>query len=280
MQQLMTTGGTSPGRRRSWLAWLGVLGWGLVGIASGLLAAAAAVLVSYAATYESGTQITFVWIGFAAFTALALGPAIALSRSRVTRRRALAGGMAACWIVVVAWAMPQAVQGPGLSEEEIDRLTQQLVDSGTPAYSVGPEADGDDLDEIYRDGEYQARGVSVGYGLHCEGGDLGCSSDVYVRTFSMAPRYVRTYGCRSLDPILDVPAVTRGTDRTLILFTGSLLISIEDWDSDDPLESELALARQLRPLGESEPVTSLPAPTPRTRAFVERYCPAPALPAE
>lgn len=280
MQQMMMKRAPSPRRRGSWLAWLGGLGWGLLGIAGGLLAAAAAVFLSYVATYENGTQTTFVWIGFGVFTVLALGPAIRLSRAHDARRRAVAGGMAACWVVLVAWAMPQAVQGPGLSDEEIDQLTEQIVDSGTPAYSVGPEADGDDLDEIYRDGEYQARGVSVGYGLHCEGGDLGCSSDVYVRTFSMAPRYVRTYGCESLDPVLGVPAVTRGTDPTLILFTGSLLISIEDWDSDDPLESELALARQLRPLGESEPVTSLPAPTSRTRAFVERYCPAPALSAE
>jgi hypothetical protein len=281
MQQMMTTGAPSPRRRGSWLIRLSVLGWGLIGAAGGLLAAAAAVLLSFVATYETGTQTTFAWIGFGVFTVLALGPALPLWRSRGTRRRAIAGGMTVCWLSLVTSLMPAALQGAGLSDEEIDRATQQLVDAGTPAYSVGPEADGDDLDEIYPDGEYRARGVSVAYGLHCGGGDSGCTADIYVRTLSASELYLRTYGCEPLDdPVLGVPAVTRATDQTLILFTGNLLISIEDWDSDDPLESELALARQLRPLGESEPVTSLPAPTPATRAIVERSCPAAARSAE
>ena len=73
-----------------------------------------------------------------------------------------------------------------------------------------------------------------------------------MRTLSMSRWYVDSYGCERLDAVLGVPAVKRRTDDTVILFTGRSLVSLEAWGSENPLESELALARRLRPPGESE----------------------------
>ena len=261
-------GTTAPKRMgipwRALLSWLGVLGMGLIGLVWGLIA----FVIVAAVMYGGGSHVA--WLGI--FTVLVLGPAGFACWAHDRHMYGLAGGMAAFWLGLVAYWLSPWADGAAMSDKEIDGETRRIVASGTPAYYVGDETDGEDLDEIYRDGEFGAKGVSVGYGLHCHGGDLGCSSDVYVRTLSMSSWYVDTYGCERLDPVLGVPAVQRRTDQTMILFTGRSLVSLEAWASDSPLESELALARRLRPLGESEAVTTLPAPAPSTLSYLASHC--------
>jgi len=250
---------------RALLSWLGVLGMGLVGIVWGLIAC----LITAFVLYGGGSDFA----GFGFITVLVLVPAAFACWAHDRHMYGLAGGMGMVWLaVVLAYALQTWLDEPAMSGEELDETTRQIVASGTPAYYVGDEAGGQGLDEIYRDGEFGAKGVSIGYGLHCHGGDLGCSSDVYVRTLSMSRWYVNSYGCERLEPVLGVPAVKRRTDQTVILFTGRSLVSLEAWASESPLESELAMARRLRPLGESEPVSTLPAPTPSTRRYLDTHC--------
>lgn len=263
-------GTTAPKRVAiPWLAllsWLGVLGMGLIGLVWGLIAA-----VVIAFVFE-GAGPDAMWRLIGVYSFLVLVPAGFACWAHDRHMYGLAGGMSTCWLVVVVFALHPWGDEPAMSDREIDRETRRIVASGTPAYYVGDETGGQRLDEIYRDGEFGAKGVSVGYGLHCDGGDLGCSSDVYVRTLSMSRWYVDSYGCERLDPVLGVPAVKRTTDQTMILFTGRSLVSLEAWASESPLESELALARRLRPLGESEAVTTLPALTPSTLRYLDRHC--------
>ncbi len=259
---------TAPKKRAiPWLAllsWLGVLGMGLIGLVWGVIAFMITGLFYY------GADSDVAWFVFFSFWVLVPSGFACWAHDR--HMYGLAGGMAALWLgLTVYWLYPWADE-PAMSDKAIDGETRRIIASGTPAYYVGDETDGDDLDEIYRDGEFGAKGVSVGYGLHCHGGDLGCSSDVYIRTLSMSRWYVDSYGCERLDPVLGVPAVKRKTDQTMILFTGRSLVSLEAWASDSPLESELALARRLRPLGESDAVTTLPAPMASTLRYLDRHC--------
>ena len=243
-------------------------GLGVIGIVSGLFAATTTALLFA----EQGTETSAVLGMFGVFTLLTLVPAIALRWTHNRRWYAFAVGMAACWLVLTAYALPPWLEGPGMSDEQIDRATHRINSSGTVAYDVGGVADGHDLDDVYRDGEFGASGVSVGYGDFCEGGDLGCGSHIYVRTLSFSPQYLDVYGCERLEPVSGVPAATRSTDESLILFTGASMISLETDESESALESELALAAELRRLGEPDSLSALPLPSPRILALVDRVC--------
>jgi hypothetical protein len=243
-------------------------GMGTIGVVSGLFAAITTTLLF---AYQ-GTETSAVLGMFGVFTLLTLVPAIALRWTRNRRWYAFATGMAACWLVLTACTLPPMLEGPGMSSEQIDRATQRINSSGTVAYDVGRVAEGHDLDEVYRDGEYGASGVSVGYGNYCEGGDLGCSSHIYVRTLSISSQYLFVYGCQRREPVAGVPAATRGTDETLILFTGASMVSLETDESASALDSELAMAAELRRLGEDDPLSSLPPPKPSVLALVDKEC--------
>jgi hypothetical protein len=243
-------------------------GIGIIGIVSGLLAAATTTLLFA----EQGSETSAVLGMFGVFTLLTLVPAIALRWTHNRRWYAFATGLAACWLVLTAYALTAWLEGPGMSDEQIDQATHRINSSGTVAYDVGRAAEGHDLDDVYRDGEFGASGVSVGYGEYCEGGDLGCRSHIYVRTLSFSPQYLDVYGCERLAPVSGVPAATRRTDESLILFTGTSMVSLETDESEGALESELALAAELRRLGEPTPLSTLPLPSPRTLALVDRVC--------
>jgi hypothetical protein len=243
-------------------------GIGTIGIVAGLLAATTTALLFA----EQGTETSAVLGVFGVFTLLTLVPAIALRWTHNRRWYAFATGMAACWLVLTACALPPMLEGPGMSSEQIDRVTHRINSSGTMAYDVGRVAEGHDLDDVYRDGEFGASGVSVGYGDFCEGGDLGCGSHIYVRTLSFSSQYLDVYGCERLEPVSGVPAATRSTDESLILFTAASMISLETDESEGALESELALAAELRRLGDPDPLSALPLPSARTQALVDRLC--------
>ena len=221
---------------------------------------------------NQGTETSAVLGMFGVFTLLTLVPAIALRWTHNRRWYAFAAGIAACWLVLTACTLPPWLAGPGMSSEQIDQATDRINSSGTVAYDVGRVAQGHDLDDVYRDGEFGASGVSVGYGTYCEGGDMGCGSHIYVRTLSASSQYLDVYGCERLEPVSGVPAATRRTDESLILFTGASMISLETDESKSALESELALAAELRRLGEPDPLSALPIPSPRTLALVDRLC--------
>ena len=134
----------------------------------------------------------------------------------------------------------------GPTAEELDRKAERIVASGTPAYYLGDNPRGNDLEDIYRNGDSGAHGVTVGYDFHCQG-DVGCTLDISVDTLSISTEYLRGRECERLDPVLGVPAV-RLDNGKLTLFTGHSMISLEDNESDYALRGNWTWRRCCEPL--------------------------------
>jgi hypothetical protein len=219
-----------------------------------------------AATYDSNTSDRTIYL---VITGLVVVPAVALWWTHNRYWYSFAGGLVAPWAALMLFLFVEGDGGP--TAEELDRKADRIVASGTPAYYLGDNPRRNDLEDIYRNGDAGARGVTVGYDFHCERGDGGCTADISVDTFSMSTQYLQAWECKRLDPVLGVPAV-RLDNEGLTLFTGHSMISIEDNESDDAVEGELDLAPMLRPLGDSGPVAALPAPDPAVLRAVEELC--------
>ena len=257
-----------PRGRWSWRSGLGVVAAWFAGIVYVVLIA----FFVYAATYDRATtgrgqplDGTTVLV----FTGLVVVPAVALWWTHNRYWYGFAGGLIAPWAALMLFL--QSVDDGGWpTAEELDRKADRIAASGTPAYYLGENPRGNDLEDIVRDGEFGAHGVRVGYDFHCQG-DLGCDADISVDTLSMSPWCLREWRCERLDPVLGVPAVRLG-NGDLTLFTGHSMISLADTESDDALEGELNLAPMLRAFGATDPVAALPAPEPAVLRSVEKLC--------
>ncbi len=256
---------TDEGARPAHVAsWLGVAGTVVVGAGIGLLV----FLTLVGVLIDSDVNATIVlWV----CVLLMLGVAAALWRTHNRYWRGLAFGLSGFWLGLILWLMVAALfSSPGMSTEEMDEERASILASGKPAYYLGEEAEGHDLEWVYPNGDAGAEGYQFGYGTKCEGGDSGCNSYIDVSTFSLARGYLNPYYCAPFESVLGVPAVTQ--DGTLVLFTGSSMIIIHELDTDDDHHGEVALARKLRPLGQTKVVTALPPPTPAVGKIIEQRC--------
>jgi drug/metabolite transporter (DMT)-like permease len=246
---------------RSLGSWLGALGMFVAGVAGGLLVG----VFTLNGLLNSDSSVTSIVVGSSVLTAV-----VAIGLWLTGRRpwRVFAAGMALCWAGLVVFV--GAGGDDGMSDEEIDQEFSAIRAAGTPAYYLGDEADGNDLATVSADegGDFGATGTTFGYGFTC--GDGGCLSDVTVDTLTASRDFLDAYGCVRLAPVLGVPAAT--WDSWLLLFTGDSMVRIEDPDLDDDHVGELALASQLRALGQSAPVESLPPPSAELLELVDAAC--------
>ena len=256
-----------PRGRWSWRSWLGVAAAWLAGIVCVTLLAFFVYAATYPITTEPGQPLGDSSIVLV-FTGLVVGPAVALWWTHNRYWYGFAGGLIAPWAALMLFLLFGDSSWP--TDEELDRKVERIAASGTPAYYLGDNPRGNDLEDIYRNGKSGAHGVTVGYGYHCQG-DLGCTVDISVHTRSISPQYLRGGRCERLDPVLGVPAVRLG-NQALNLFTGHSTISLADHESDNALEGELELAPMLRAFGDSGPSAALPAPEPAVLRSVEELC--------
>jgi len=175
-------------------------------------------------------------------------------------RCAIGVGMSLCLL---------ACGGGGMTTEQLDLGKKQILESGQVAYFVGEEADGHELAfVVYPDGEFDAEGARFGYGTSCLGAD--CHEKVTLSTFSLSSDYLSMDVCERLQPVLGVPAAQLG--ESLIVFTEDWMVILTFDDRDGNLDKELALARELRVLGTTEPVVVLPPPTAAALSLIDRTC--------
>jgi hypothetical protein len=250
-----------PRGRWSWRSWLGVVAAWLAGIVCVLLIA----FFVYAATYDSNASDRTILL---VFTGLVVVPAVALWWTHNRYWYGFAGGLIAPWAALMLFLLFGDSSWP--TAEELDRKADRIAASGTPAYYLGDNPRGNDLEDIYRSGKPGAHGVTVGYDFQCQR-DSYCDADISVLTRSKAPQYLRGRRCERLDPVFGVPAVRMG-NGDLTLFTGHSMISLADHESVDALAGELELAPMLRAFGASGPVAALPAPEPAVLRSVEKLC--------
>lgn len=204
-------------------SWLGVGGMVIGGIGVGLLVFF--IMVGLLIDSDVNASIVFCFC-----LLLMFGVAAALWWTHNRYWRALALGLTGFWVVLTLWLVVGALFGTqGMSSEDMDQEKASILASGKPAYYLGEEAEGHDLEWVYPNGEFGAEGFQFGYGTKCEGGDSGCSSYIDVSTYSLSRGYLNPY-------------------------------------------SEAALARKLRPLGQSKVVTALPPPTQAVWEIVEQRC--------
>jgi hypothetical protein len=163
-----------------------------------------------------------------------------------------------------------ACGGGGMTRTQLDDRTQEILDSDQAAYFVGEDANGHELAFIfYPDGERNATGPRFGYGTSCVGAD--CHEEVSVSTYSLSVDYLNAYGCDRLEPVLGVPAARYG--GSLVLFTDDYMITITIFDDIDAnLDDELALAHDLRAVGQPGSGAALPPPTATSTAIIDETC--------
>jgi len=245
---------------------LGVAGMALVGVGVGIS-------VFYG---TAGLLMNSGVIGLVVVNVLVHGVAFVLWLSHDRYARGLAVGLSGFWVGLFAWLLvtdPVAGswRGPGMSAEDIATEKASILAGDKPAFYLGEEAEGHDLEWVYPDMGGSAKGFTFGYGSDCEVGDGGCVSDIYVRTFAPSRGYFRAYtSCTRVKPVLGVPAVAL-SDYSLVLFTGNSMIVISDIATENDSRGEMELAASLRPLGQSKAVTELPPPTAEL-GFVDQVC--------
>jgi hypothetical protein len=189
-------------------------------------------------------------------------------------RRTLA--VAAVVAAAAALAACGASTGPGsyVGEPSVRAVAGQLSDEGRDAYYLGPEAAGlalTDLTRVTENGpEFQ---VWASYGS-CHPAAFeegGCMDPLSVSTRDWRPD-VTGVSCTRLEPQLGVPAgLVMGE---LTLFTSRVQVAVVHVDDLTDLDGHrgLALLKDLRVIGASEPVGSLPPPDPEIAAWVDGLC--------
>lgn len=263
---------TRLGIRGPWLgSGLGMAGMALVGVGVGALIFFSMVGVLMVSDV-SGTGVLVV-VGV-----LVLGVAVGLWLTHNRYWRGLALGLSGFWVVLPLWLVVDTVFENQDRAEDREQQKAAILASGEPAYYLGEQAQGHDLDWVYANGDAGADGFTFGYGpSECGGEDSGCESDINVHTFSMSRDYFRAYSpCTRVKPVLGVPAATlpapASLDISLVLFTGNSMIMIQDLDTEDDQRGEMALVPKLRPLGQSRAATELPPPTPASLRFIDQVC--------
>jgi hypothetical protein len=236
---------------------------------------AAAFTVGYMTGSGSATAIaaliaTVLLAGLAAFS---------LVRSRRRNLRGMgaglgAGGLLALIALVggIAWTF---LSGYGMSSREVAQELAGSVGPENPGLYLGKQSSAGSLVSIEHDG----RSLLFRYGRCMEGwGEEGCTPPVEI-TSEPAENWSFYFenGCKRVRPVLGVPAVVSA--YRLTLFTGSSAVSVFSFKRNSEgyigdTKRAFELATELRPYGESEPVRTLPPPSPETQQVLER-CPPP-----
>jgi len=254
--------------RRGWRLWfgmsaLGLLGWVLAGFAA---------IASFFVLFGTGASINTVFLVFSALTA---APAVAMWFSRNRYWRSLSAGLASAWLVVLCLVLwhPWST----MSSEEVARATAEIRDSGFPAYYLGPRSGGLAWNDYYLD-EDQANFL---YGKCHPGPDdaeYGCTTwDIFVSNERTDPALTGDFieGCKRLDPVLGVPAVTLKSDQRsgddLGVFPGSTMVILDFGEATTSLDEKVSVAKGLRAIGAPLSAT-LPSASDKAVAYVERYC--------
>ncbi len=176
--------------------------------------------------------------------------------------------------------LPLAACGTGLrahgnpmSSNAFDAAVAEVKGAGKPAYYLGASV-GDlpltALDLVEENAP--AFQVEADYGTCESGGDGGCSAPVVVSTNDWRPD-VQGFTCRRLEPQLGVPAGILMGELTLA--TSDLVVTVSDFrgrDASDDVQPAVRLLSQLRTVGTSQPLATLPPPDPDVAAWMDEVC--------
>ena len=153
-------------------------------------------------------------------------------------------------------------------------MAEELEAEGTVAYFLGASAAGLNLTHVARvtengpDFQFFTSYGTCRPAMFEEG---GCMDPLMVDTMAWRPDLTGV-SCQRLDPQLGVPAGLIMGELTL--FTERLQVRVLHADdlADYDGHRGLALLGQLRAVGESRPIGSLPPPDPEVEAWVDEFC--------
>jgi hypothetical protein len=164
--------------------------------------------------------------------------------------------------------------GTYVGDAAVRSVAGQVAAEGRAAYYLGPQALGLQLTDVTRvtenGPEFQ---VWASYGT-CHTAPFeegGCMDPLSVSTMDWRPGGTGV-SCQRLDDQLGVPAgLVMGE---LTLFTGRVQVSVVQVDdlADYDGHRGLALLKDLRRIGETAPVGTLPAPAPEVATWVDDFC--------
>ena len=164
--------------------------------------------------------------------------------------------------------------GTYVGDGSVQSVAEELRAEGRTAYYLGPEASGlalTDVTRVTENGpEFQ---VWASYGT-CHPAmfdDGGCMDPLSVSTLEWRPD-VTGVTCRRLEPQLGVP--TGLVMGELTLFTERVQVGVVHVDdlADHDGHRGLALLEDLRAIGASHPVGTLPPPDPEVATWVDGFC--------
>jgi hypothetical protein len=242
---------------------LWLLGWVLAGLAA---------FASFFLLFDTDASVGNLMLLFSVLTAT---PAVAMWFSGNRYWRSLAIGLASAWL----FALFLFVWHPWstMSSAEVARATAKIRDSGVPAYYLGPRS-GEFAWNDYYLGEGQTNFFYGKCHPSPDDGEYGCFTwDIIVSNERTNPSLAGDFieGCKRLDPVLGVPAVTLQSDLAsgddLGVFTGSTMVIISWGDATMSLDEKVSVARGLRAIGAPHSAT-LPAASADAVAYVEKYC--------
>ena len=164
-------------------------------------------------------------------------------------------------------------QGNSLSTNAVGAAVAEVKAAGKPAYYLGSKV-GDlpltSLDLVEENAP--AFQVEADYGTCESTGDGGCSAPVVVSTNDWHPD-VEGLTCTRLEPQLGVPAGVLMGELTLA--TGGLVVTVSDFrgrGASDDVQPAVRLLSQLRSVGTSRPLGTLPPPDPQVAAWMDEVC--------
>jgi hypothetical protein len=195
--------------------------------------------------------------------------------TRERRRVAvLAGTLAVAAAVTVSACGSGTAAGTYVGDGSVQSVADELRAEGRAAYYLGPEASGlalTDVTRVTENGpEFQ---VWASYGT-CHPAmfdDGGCMDPLSVSTLEWRPD-VTGVTCQRLEPQLGVPAgLVMGE---LTLFTERVQVGVVHVDdlADYDGHRGLALLKDLRAIGATQPVGTLPPPDPEVATWVDGFC--------
>jgi hypothetical protein len=149
------------------------------------------------------------------FTVLALGPALALWRTHNRYWYGVASGIMVGWVALVGLYGVLSWMDEGANQERINRATQEIRASDTPAYYLGRSYDGLDLTHVEAAGSNEDTpedGAFFAYG-DCDagGGEGGCGPPIQIQngsTEALSRGALR--GCARVADVRGVPAILWG----------------------------------------------------------------------
>jgi hypothetical protein len=182
-------------------------------------------------------------------------------------------GVAALTLTVTACGAGTLRQGNPMGTNDFDAAVAQVKAAGKPAYYLGSSV-GDlpltTLDLVEENAP--AFQVEADYGTCESPGDGGCSAPVVVSTNDWRPDVEGTT-CRRLEPQLGVPTGILFGELTLV--TDDLVVTVSDFrgrDARGDVQPAIRLLSQLRSVGATQPVGTLPPPDPAVAAWMDEVC--------